>query len=82
MDQREPVFHWKICLEHGNTAAVRNFQKQFPSIKRSTVREFQKRYEKQLQEAKKRNLQPPVQRLDGLCFWKNLILWSKNTSKE
>ena len=48
----------KYASEHGNTAAVRNFQKQFPSIKESTVREFQKRSEKQREEAKKRNLQP------------------------
>ena len=53
-------FIGKYASEHGNTAAVRNFQKQFPNIKESTVEEFKKRYEKQLQEAKKGNLQPPT----------------------
>ena len=50
----------KYASELGNTTAVRNFQKQFPHIKESTVREFKKRYEKQLHEAKKRNLQSPT----------------------
>lgn len=48
----------KYASEHGNAAAVRNFKKGFPNIKESTVREFKKRYEKQIQEDKKKHLQP------------------------
>ena len=50
----------KNAFEHGNAAAVRHFKNDFPNIKESTVREFKKRYEKQLQEAKKQNLQPKL----------------------
>lgn len=46
----------KYASEHGNAAAVRNFKKGFPNIKESTVREFKKRYEKQIQGEKKKHL--------------------------
>ena len=49
----------KYAFEHGTAVAVRNFKKDFPNIKESTVREFKKKYEKQLQEAMKDILQPP-----------------------
>ena len=65
----------KYASKHGT--AVRHFKKDFPNIKESTVREFKKKYEKQLQEIKKQNLQPrsesTPQRQDDLCFWKNSI---------
>ena len=60
----------KYASEHENTASVHSLQKQFPNIKESAVREFKKRYDKQPQEVKKINFQPPtsiksnVQRLD------------------
>lgn len=49
----------KYASEHGNTSAVRRFRKQFPNIKESTVRDFKKKYERLIQEAKKRNVEPP-----------------------
>ena len=48
----------KYTSKHGNAAAVRHFKKDFPNIKESTVKELKKKSEKQLQEAKKQNLQP------------------------
>ena len=49
----------KYASEHGNAATALHFKKEFPNIKESTVREFKKKYEKQLQKAKEQNLQPP-----------------------
>ena len=46
----------KYASEHGNAAAVRNFRKEFPNIKESSVREFRKRYEQKIKEEKKKNL--------------------------
>ena len=75
----------KYASKHGN--AVRHFKKDFPNIKETTVREFKKKYEKQLLEVKKQNLQPlksiesTPQRQDDLCFWKNSICWFKTLSK-
>lgn len=48
----------KYASENGNNSAVRNFKKEFPSIKESTVREFKKRYQKQREEERKKNLPP------------------------
>ena len=48
----------KYASETGNTAAVRRFKKKIPRIKESTLREFKKNYEKQLQEARKKSIQP------------------------
>ena len=50
---------YKQIGEHGNAVAVRHFKKGFSKIKETTVREFKKKYEKQQQEAKTQNLQPP-----------------------
>lgn len=49
----------KYASEHENATALHNCRKRFSNIKESTVRKFKKRYEKQLQKAKKKNLQPP-----------------------
>ena len=59
MGGREPIRLWKYTSEHGNVAAVRYFKKGFSKIKETTVREFKKKYEKQQQEVKTQNLQPP-----------------------
>ena len=46
----------KYASENWNAAAVRNFKKDFPNIKESSVREFKKRYVQKIKEEKKKNL--------------------------
>ena len=45
----------KYASENGSTNTVRKFQKDFPSLKESTVREFRKKYQKMLKENKNEN---------------------------
>ena len=58
MDNNQYTFG-KYTSEHRNADAVCHFKKIFSKIKESKVRELKKRYEKQLQEGKIQNLQPP-----------------------
>ena len=48
----------KYASENGSTNAARKFQKDFPSLKESTVREFRKKYQKMLKENKNENQSP------------------------
>ena len=48
----------KYASEYGSTNAVRKFQKDFPSLKESTVGEFRKKYQKMLKENKNENQSP------------------------
>ena len=48
----------KYASENGSTNAVRKFQKDFPSLKESTVREFCKKYQTMLKENKNENQSP------------------------
>ena len=73
---------WKYASEHRKSATVHHFKKDSPNITESTVREFKKKYEKQLQKAKKQNRSKNTpQRQDDHCFQKNLISRFKTTLK-
>ena len=48
----------KYSAEYGTAAAIRKFRKNFPKIKESTAREFRKKYEEELREAKKEGREP------------------------
>ena len=48
----------KYASENVSTNAVRKFQKDFPSLKESTIREFCKKYQKMLKENKNENQSP------------------------
>ena len=70
MDQRGPVFHWKIFLGAWNNRGRPQCSEAIPKYQRKYCKGVQKGYEMQLHEAKKRNPEPStsIERVDDLCF--------------
>ena len=55
-----PAFAPEYASENGPTAAVRKFEKQFPNMNESTARTFKKKYESELDDAKRQERAKPT----------------------